>query len=58
MKKAAYVWDWYLKTVDEHDVSVLDIINIAFGLVKDDALFLTSLMSPPKSRGSTRSSPK
>ena len=39
MKKAAYVWDWYLKTVDEHDVSVLDIINIAFGLVKDDALF-------------------
>jgi len=39
MKKAAYVWDWYLKTVDGHDVSVLDIINIAFGLVKDDALF-------------------
>ena len=39
MKKAAYVWDWYLKTVDEHDAAVLDIINIAFGLVKDDALF-------------------
>lgn len=38
MKKAAYVWDWYLKTVDKHDADVLDIINIAFGLVKNDAL--------------------
>lgn len=38
MKKAAYVWDWYLKNVDEHDTAVLDIVNIAFGLVKDSVL--------------------
>ena len=38
MKKAAYVWDWYLKSVDEHDIAVLDIINIAFGKVKDSVL--------------------
>ena len=37
MKKAAYVWDWYLKSVDERDIAVLDIINIAFGKVKDSA---------------------
>ncbi|MGN1345265.1 MAG: glycoside hydrolase family 18 protein [Eubacteriales bacterium] len=38
MKKAAYVWDRYLPQVDEHDLSVLDIINIAFGHVKESAL--------------------
>ncbi len=39
MKLAAYVWDWYLKTVDEHDADVLDIINIAFGHIRDGVLF-------------------
>jgi chitinase len=38
MKKAAYVWDWYLKSVDERDIAVLDIINIAFGKIKDSVL--------------------
>ena len=38
MKKAAYVWDWYLKSVDERDIAVLDIINIAFGKVKNGVL--------------------
>ncbi|MBO5126118.1 MAG: chitinase [Clostridia bacterium] len=38
MKKAAYVWDWYLKSVDERDIAVLDIINIAFGKVRNNVL--------------------
>lgn len=39
MKLAAYVWDWYLKTVDENDAGTLDIINIAFGVIRDGVLF-------------------
>lgn len=38
MKTAAYVWDGYLKNVTKHDAESLDIINIAFGHVKDAAL--------------------
>ncbi len=38
MKLAAYVWDWYLKTVDAHDADTLDIINIAFGHIRDGIL--------------------
>ena len=37
MKKAAYIWDWYLKSVDEQDIAALDIINIAFGLNRQKA---------------------
>ncbi len=48
MKLAAYVWDWYLKTVDENDAGILDIINIAFGHIRDGVLLFDKPHVPGK----------